>query len=81
MATSRNNRKMILTSNVRRAPCIPGGAQPGDNMPSLPIDDDWDAEPTEEQIEAMDEAKQQEYDDVDSFNASEMDGSKHRRMR
>ena len=50
-------------------------------MPSLPIDDDWDAEPTEEELEAMDEARQQEYDDIEAHNASELDGSKHRRMR
>ena len=63
MATSRNNRKMILTSNVRRAPCIPGGAQPGDNMPSLPIDDDWDEGPTEEALEGERESREQRHDD------------------
>ena len=40
-------------------------------------DPDWPPEPTDAELEAMDEAREQEYDDIEAYNASEMDGSKH----
>ena len=40
-------------------------------------DPDWPPEPTDAELEAMDEARQQEYDDIAAHNASELDGSKH----